>query len=184
MWLWWLAAKMTGPSIRSRCSRPFDADPGEQRAPSGRIQVGRLTRRIARAGQRPVPRRETHRLGRRRVAAPAAARPARGARRRRARRRTRPRRCASGTRPRARPSARRVRASSGQLFDRRAGGRSSRPAYLASSAASAVACRPRRRAARRPPFTQSRMAARFSLRVPSVRGSSGSGHTSARRIRW
>ena len=35
-----------------------------------------------------------------------------------------------------------------------------------------------------PLFTQSRIAARFSLRVPSVRGSSGSGQTSARRIFW
>ena len=47
-----------------------------------------------------------------------------------------------------------------------------------------IADRSARDAARPPLFTQSRIAARFSLRVPSVRGSSGSGQTSARRIFW
>ena len=59
----------------------------------------------------------------------------------------------------------------------RRGRRTSRPARRARR------CRAARARGAAPPLcTQSRIAARFSLRVPSVRGSSGSGQTSARRI--
>ena len=48
----------------------------------------------------------------------------------------------------------------------------------------AVSCRAGGRGAVPPLFTQSRIAARLSFRVPSVRGSSGSGQTTTRRIFW
>ena len=66
MWLWWLAAKMTGPSMASRCSAPSTFDPGEQ---SRQRQKPRHVAQAAHRARppRPVPRREVHRLGRGRL---------------------------------------------------------------------------------------------------------------------
>ena len=182
MWLWWLDAKITGPSTSRRCSRPSTWIHAKTRA-SGRIHVGRLTRRTARAGH--VRFQDGNATGSAGIDACAGARSTSG--------RSAPTFARLGeralvdavrrTRPRARPSAPRARASSSRA--RRASSRATRrrPLYLASSAASWS--RPAGTARRSPPpATHSRIAARFSFRVPSVRGSSGSGHTSARRIFW
>src|SRR5437762_6450085 len=49
-WLWWFAAKITGPSIFSRCSSPATVMLAKIRL-RGRIHVGRLTRRATRASR-------------------------------------------------------------------------------------------------------------------------------------
>ena len=70
-----------------------------------------------------------------------------------------------------------------ELLERRRSARDRRaPAYFAISAFSR-SCRPHARRGVAPLRTQSRIAARFSFRVPSVRGSSGSGQTMRLRIR-
>ena len=148
---------------------------------SGRIQVGRLARRIG--ARRPATGSTTET----RPARPAARRAVDGCS-------TSVRSCDEvarageralvdarlRTRPRARPSARPVRASSspssssvvlGEQIGR--GRRTARPARPARRS------RPAPGAARRRSSPSRGSAARFSLRVPSVRGSSGSGQTSA-----
>ena len=185
MWLWWFARRSPGRRDRAGARALRRAATRTRARAAGSRSAGSRGGRRARASAR-FHDGKVDRLGRRRVA------------RRRAlderaqlpeiarARRTRPRRCASGTRPRARPSARRDRASSARaprassaatrslaagVFRDQRGERVGRPAAPARGAAP-------------PLFTQSRIAARFSLRVPSVRGSSGSGQTSARRIFW
>jgi len=159
----------------------LDAQPRE-RAVSGITQMGKWIRRNARASG-PASTWGVHRstgaaVVRRRLLdeGPPLAEIAR-------RRKRFPRRCASETRPRAPPSARRDPASSGRAP--RASSPAvicAEPAYFATSADSASVPACTSRGVAPPVFAQSRIAARFSLRVPSVRGSSGSGHIRARRI--
>ena len=136
MWLWWLAAKITGASMALEMLAALDADPREdareRQNPGRQADAPNGARRPA-----AVPRGKVHRLGGRRARGrlPLDERAQLG--QVLALRRTRPRRCASETRPRARPSARPARASSGRA--RRAsspGARSPRPACFATSAAS------------------------------------------------
>ena len=183
MWLWWLAAKMTGPSQIARGARALRRASTRTAAPSGRIHVGRLDAPDRARRPRPVPRREVHRLGRRRVA-------------RRGACSTSVRSCPRSRAPANAPSSMRVSnaSSSATISSTRsselspssssvvAGDRSSRPAYFATSAASASRAglhEPRRAAALHPLADRRRVSA---CACPSVRGSSGSGQTSARRI--
>ena len=183
MWLWWFAAKMTGPFVSIACSRPSTRIQAKTRA-SGRSQVGRLTRRTARAGH------ERFHVGKSTGSADAAS--AFGA-------------CSTSdfSWPRSRatenaPSSMRVSnaSSSATISSTRSSElspssssvvvaeRSERPAaYFATSAVTrsvglAV------NAGAWPLEAHCAIAVRLSLRVPSVRGSSPSGQTSARRIFW
>ena len=65
-WLWWLAAKMTGPSRPARCSSPRTSSDRNSRM-GGRIHDGRLTRRAARAGSDRLQDGNTNGFGRRRL---------------------------------------------------------------------------------------------------------------------
>ena len=144
MWLWWLAAKITGPSSGSRCSSPSTLDPREDAA-SGRSQVGWLTRRTARASH--VRFHDGKSTGSAGAAASSGseATSCSSAADRAGAARTRLRRWAVRTSPRARPSARRARASSA-----RARRSSSRRRPCGPRPAATAAPRRRTRARRRP----------------------------------
>ena len=181
MKLWWFDAKITGPSRSPRCSRPSTRIQAKARV-NGRIHTGRFTRRIARANH------DRFHTGKSTGSAGGASLVAA--------RSTSARSC-----PRSRASANDASSmrvsnvsSSATISSTRSselspnsssvvcGERSARPAYLATRAASASPPDGAGRASVPPAITHSRMAARLSLPVPSVRGSSGSGQTSARRI--
>ena len=173
---------MTGPLSVPEMLAAFDAHPREQtreRQNPGR-QAGPADRPRR---PRSVPRRKIDRLGRRRVAGRAPARPA----------------CAGCAMSRASANSalvdRRLKGvlerdhqlhaierAQAQLLDRRVRRQIRRGPRTSRSARPGDRCLPRRGAAWPPATTQSRTTARFSFRVPSVRGSSRSGQTSARRI--
>ena len=158
MWLWWLAAKITGPSMRVEMLAALDAhpreDPRERQDPGRQADAPERARRPATGSS----------AGKSTGSAGAHAADGRllderpQLRRRRALRRTRLRRCASETRLRAPPSARRARASSSPSSSSVVvGDTSARPAYLRDERRQRDRCPARTGCGAPPLFTHSRI---------------------------